>query len=136
MHIGFKDITDVIKKHTGEDSESGDKPQKSKDARAFELFLYGGTFVAIELELSAEKVEELYAQYWRLSNLYNLEIQYHEAEHSLSLLLRLHSILKDRSITKDKDISDLELANCAACSTNSVNSYRTEIKKEGSFVLL
>jgi transposase len=37
VHIGFKDITDVIKKHTGEDSESGDKPQKSKDARAFNV---------------------------------------------------------------------------------------------------
>lgn len=37
---------------------------------------------------------------------------YHEAEYSLSLLLRLHNILKDKRITKDKDISDLiELAN-------------------------
>jgi hypothetical protein len=41
-----------------------------------------------------------------------LEILYHEAEYSLSLLLRLHSILKDKRITKDKDISDLiELTN-------------------------
>ena len=37
---------------------------------------------------------------------------YHETEYSLSLLLRLHNTLKDRRITKDKDISDLiELAN-------------------------
>ncbi len=37
---------------------------------------------------------------------------YHEAEYSLSLLLLLHNILKDKRITKDKDISDLiELAN-------------------------
>ena len=39
-HMSFKDIADVIKKHTGEDSNSGDK-SKSKDARAFELFLKG-----------------------------------------------------------------------------------------------
>ena len=33
-------------------------------------------------------------------------------EYSLSLLLRLHNILKDKRITKDKDISDLiEIAN-------------------------
>ena len=51
-------------------------------------------------------------RYWRLSKLDNLEILYHEAEYSLSLLLRLHSVLKDKRITKDKDISDLiELAN-------------------------
>ena len=51
-------------------------------------------------------------RYWRLSKLDNLEILYHEAEYSLSLLLRLHNILKHKRITKDKDISDLiELGN-------------------------
>ena len=113
-HMGFKDIADVIKKHTGEDTDSVDKPQKSKDARAFELFLQGkqSVEVAIELDMPADKVEELHVQYWRLSKLDNLEILYHEAEYSLSLLLRLHNILRDKRITKDKDISDLiELAN-------------------------
>ena len=67
--------------------------------------------VAIELDMPADKIEELHVQYWRLSKLDNLEILYHEAEYSLSLLLRLHNILKDKRITKDKDISDLiELA--------------------------
>jgi hypothetical protein len=61
--------------------------------------------------MSVDEVEELHVQYWRLSKLDNLEILYHETEYSLSLLLRLHNILKDKRITKDKDISDLiELA--------------------------
>ena len=92
---------------------SVDKSEKSKDARAFELFLQGkqSVEVAIELDMPADKVEELHIQYWRLSKLDNLEILYHEAEYSLSLLLRLHNILKDKRITKDKDICDLiELA--------------------------
>jgi hypothetical protein len=112
-HMGFKDIADVIRKHTGEDSNLVYKPEKSKEARAFELFLQGkqSVEVAIELDMPADKVEELHIQYWRLSKLDNLEILYHEAEYSLSLLLRLHDILKDKRITKDKDISDLiELA--------------------------
>src|SRR5688500_5977441 len=112
-HMGFKDIADVIRKHTGEDSNLVDKPEKSKDTLAFELFLQGkqSVEVAIELDMPADKVEELHVQYWRLSKLDNLEILYHEAEYSLSLLLRLHNILKDKRITKDKDISDLiELA--------------------------
>ncbi|MGC1135013.1 MAG: hypothetical protein WA941_19445 [Nitrososphaeraceae archaeon] len=47
----------------------------------------------------------------RLSKLDNLEILYNEAEYSLSLLLQLYNILKNKRITKDKDISDLiELA--------------------------
>ena len=76
---------------------------------AFELFLEGkqSVEVAIELDMPADKVEELHVQYWRLSKLDNLEILYHEAEYSLSLLLRLHGLLKDKRTTKDKDISDL-----------------------------
>jgi hypothetical protein len=102
--MSFKDIADVINEYTGEDIRVN-KPGKSKDARAFELFLQGkqSVEVAIELDMPADQVEELHAQYWRLSKLDSLEILYHEAEYSLSLLLRLHNVLKDR-ITKDKDI--------------------------------
>jgi hypothetical protein len=109
VRMSFKDIADVINEYVGED-----KPARSKDARAFELFLQGkqSVEVAIELDMPADKVEELHVQYWRLSKLDNLKILYHEAEYSLSLLLRLHNILKDRRITKDKDIRELiELAN-------------------------
>jgi hypothetical protein len=92
VHMSFKDIADVIRIHTGEDSNLVDKPQKSKDTLAFELFLQGkqSVEVAIELDMPADKVEELHAQYWRLSKLDNLEILYHEAEYSLSRLHRLH----------------------------------------------
>jgi hypothetical protein len=113
VHMSFKDIANVINEYTGEDIQVN-KPEKSKDAQAFELFLQGkqSVEVAIELDMPADKVEELHIQYWRLSKLDNLEILYHEAEYSLSLLLQLHNVLKDKRITKDKDISDLiELAN-------------------------
>jgi transposase len=113
VHMSFKDIADVINEYTGEDIRVN-KAGKSKDARAFELFLQGkqSVEVAIELDIPADQVEELHVQYWRLSKLDNLEILYHEAEYSLSLLLRLYNVLKDKRITKDKDISDLiELAN-------------------------
>ena len=113
VHMSFKDLADIIREYTGEDKQVN-KPEKSKDARAFELFLQGkqSVEVAIELDMPADKVEELHVQYWRLSKLDNLELLYHEAEYSLSLLLRLHNTLKDKRITKDKDISDLiELAN-------------------------
>jgi hypothetical protein len=113
VHMSFKDIADIINEYIGEDVLVN-KPEKSKDARAFELFLQGkqSVEVAIELDMPADKVEELHVQYWRLSKLDNLEMLYHEAEYSLSLLLRLHNVLKDKRITNYKDISDLiELAN-------------------------
>jgi hypothetical protein len=113
VHMSFKDIADIINEYTGEDKQVN-KPEKSKDSRAFELFLQGkqSVEVAIELDMPADKLEELHVQYWKLSKLDNLEILYHEAEYSLSLLLRLHNILKDKRITKNEDIYDLiELAN-------------------------
>jgi transposase len=119
VHMSFKDIADIINEYTGEDKKIN-KTEKSKDARAFELFLQGkqSVEVAIELDMPADKVEELHVQYWRLSNLDDLEILYHEAEYSLSLLLQLYSILKDKRITKDKYISenyqilDIDLTRC------------------------
>jgi hypothetical protein len=112
-HMSFKDIADIINEHTGEDM-TFNKPEKSKDSRAFELFLQGkqSVEVAIELDMPADKVEELQVQYWRLSKLDDLEELYYEAGYSLSLLLQLHDILKNKRITKDKDISEIiDLAN-------------------------
>jgi hypothetical protein len=108
-HMSFKDIANVIRKHTGEDSDSVDILEKSKAARAFGLFLQGkqSVEVAIELDMSADEVEELHVQYWRLSKLDDVETLYHEAKYSLSLLLQLFRVLKDMRITKDKDIHDL-----------------------------
>jgi hypothetical protein len=51
VHMGFKDIADVIKKHTGEDGSLVNKPMKSKDARAFELFLQGKQSIEVAIEL-------------------------------------------------------------------------------------
>ena len=64
VHMSFKDIANVIRKHTGEDTDPVDKPQKSKDAQAFELFLQGkqSVEVAIELDMTADRVEELHVQ--------------------------------------------------------------------------
>jgi hypothetical protein len=113
VHMSFKDIADIINEYTGEDKQHN-KPEKSKDARAFELFLQGkqSVEVAIELDMPADHVEELQVQYWRLSKLDDLEELYHEAGYSLPFLLRLHNILMDKRITNDKDIHELiELAN-------------------------
>jgi transposase len=113
VHMSFKDMADIINEYTGEDKQVN-KPEKSKDSRAFELFLQHkqSVEVAIELDMRADRVEELHVQYWTLSKLDDLELLYHEAKYSLSLLLQLHEILKEKRITKDKDISKLiDLAN-------------------------
>ena len=64
VHMGFKDIANIINEYTGEDIRVN-KPEKSKDARAFELFLQGkqSVEVAIELDMPADMVEELHVQY-------------------------------------------------------------------------
>ena len=51
VHMSLKDIASIIKKHTGEDSDSIDKPEESKDSHAFELFLQGKQSVEVAIEL-------------------------------------------------------------------------------------
>jgi hypothetical protein len=144
VHMSFKDIADIINEHVGEDIRVN-KPEKSKDAQVFELFLQGkqSVEVAIELDMPADNVEELHVQYWRLSKLDDLEELYFEAGYSLLLLLRLHEVLKDNRLTKDKDIRELidlanhglpdirnrfeELLNQVAALENEKNSLSTEI---------
>ena len=45
VRMSFKDIADVINEYTGDN-----KPEKSKDARAFELFLQGKQSVEVAIE--------------------------------------------------------------------------------------
>jgi hypothetical protein len=82
VHMSFKHIADIINEYTGEDKQVN-KPEKSRDSRAFELLLQGkqSVEVAIELDMPADKVEELHVQYWRLLNLDNLETLYHETKY-------------------------------------------------------
>ena len=56
VHMSFKDIADIINEYTGEDKQVN-KSEKSKDSRAFELFLQGkqSVEVAIELDMPADK---------------------------------------------------------------------------------
>lgn len=58
--MSFKDIADIINKYTGEDKQVN-KPERSKDSRAFELFLQGkqSVEVAIELDIPADKEQLL-----------------------------------------------------------------------------
>lgn len=69
VHMSFKDIADIINEYTG-DAKQVNRPEKSKDTRAFELFLQGkqSVEVAIELDMPADKVEELRVQYWDYQN--------------------------------------------------------------------
>jgi cytidylate kinase len=50
VHMSFKDIADVINEHIGEDVRVN-KPAKSKDAQAFELFMQGKQSVEVAIEL-------------------------------------------------------------------------------------
>ena len=64
VHMSFKDIATIIIGYTGEDKQVN-KSEKSKDSRAFELFLQGkqSVQVAIELDMPADNVKELHVQY-------------------------------------------------------------------------
>jgi hypothetical protein len=50
--MSFKDIADIINEYTDEDKQVN-KPEKSKDSRAFELFLQGNLIPLIHMDCSS-----------------------------------------------------------------------------------
>lgn len=79
---------------------------KSKSTQALSLFLQGKSpvEVAIELDISANEIEDMLQEYWVLNQLDELALVYLEIKNHLDLFLRLFHELKKSKLTNQKDI--------------------------------
>jgi transposase len=120
MHMSFRDIGSIINKwkeeaerEKGQIEEKDDIKSKSKITQAIQLFLEGKTpvEVVIALDLSADEVQAIYREYWKLKRMYKLVQIYEEAKYDLRSLLRLYKILNDLGMGEQEIIKVLELAN-------------------------
>jgi hypothetical protein len=118
MHMSFSAIGAITKKVKLEaDGERGalkedDIKSKSKFAQAMKLYseLKSPVEVAIELDLSADQVQAMYLEYWRLGGMYRLaQIYEEEVKYDLHDLLRLHRMVKGLGMEKQDIINLLEL---------------------------
>lgn len=109
VHMSFKDIGAIIRLIDGRANEeimSNDMRGKSKSAQAMYLFLHGKrpVDVAIELDLSANEIEEMQQEFWVLTKLDELALLYIEIRNHLDLFLNLFHVMKINKMINEKDI--------------------------------
>jgi hypothetical protein len=82
---------------------------KSKATQAMFLFKSGKKpiDVAIELDISANEIEDILQEYWVLNQLDELALVYYEIRHHLDLFLNLFHILRKNKSINQKDIGCL-----------------------------
>ena len=112
-HMSFSDIGKIIKRidgKTNNDDDNGiDLSNKSKAIQAFHLFKCGRKpiDVAIELDISANEIEDILQEYWVLNGLDGLALVYYEIRNHLTLFLKLFHTLKKNKSVNQRDIGRL-----------------------------
>jgi len=106
VHMSFGDIGSIIKKVNQELEPKS--MEKSQESQALKLFRKGKNpvDVVISLDLSPSKTAEIYKQFWELKGLYGLLHLFDRIKPDISLLLRVHDIMKKYDLTK-KDIINI-----------------------------
>jgi transposase len=108
-HLSFGTIGKIIRRINGLDNDeimSNDMRGKSKSTQAMNLFLHGKrpVEVAIELDLSANEIEEMQQEFWVLTKLDELALVYMEIKNHLDLFLNLFHVMKINKMINEKDI--------------------------------
>jgi DNA repair ATPase RecN len=106
VHMSFGDIGSITRKEN-EDKEPKSK-EKSQESQALKLFRNGKNpvDVAIILDLSPSKAEDIYKEFWKLRGLYKLHDFYELVKHDISLLVKVHDSVKKYDFDK-KDIINI-----------------------------
>jgi hypothetical protein len=111
VHMSFSNIGSIIRKIEGQDEEvkTKDIKNKSKDTQALFLFSSGKKpiDVAIELDISANEIEDIMQEYWVLNQLDELALVYLEVKNCLTLFLRLFHTMKKNKLINQKDIQTI-----------------------------
>jgi hypothetical protein len=104
--ISLRDIGPILKK-------SGIEQSLSLSSQAYKLFSErkSPNEVAIALNIREPEVTQLYREYWRLSQIYELNQIYEETKGNFSYLLELYRQMKTAGMTVAHIISLLRIAN-------------------------
>ena len=106
VHMSFGDIGSITKKLNG--NLEPKRKEISKESQALKLFRKGKNpvDVAISLDVSASKAAGIYKQFWKLRGLYKLLQLYELVKSDISLLVKVHDIVKKYNLEK-KDIINI-----------------------------
>jgi len=106
VHMSFSDIGSITK-NLKEKLETKRK-EISIESQALKLFRKrrNPVDVAILLDLPPSKAAGIYKQFWKLRGLYNLLYLYEQVKPDISLLVKVHDVVKKYNLTK-KDIINI-----------------------------
>src|ERR687890_443591 len=106
---GLKEGQDTTMEKQGQDEQQ----QLSLSAQAYKLFSEGKTplQVSIALNLRESEATQFYKEYWKLNQLYNLNMVYEEIKGDIEPLLRLYKLSKAKGIGLKQVVNLLEIAN-------------------------
>jgi hypothetical protein len=111
IHMSFRDIGAITKKHKKEIERKNEPPKerthnkpKSKVTQAVKLFSEGKNLVdvAIALDLPPDKVQDMHRQFLQLKNMDELVKVYDEIQNYLSSFLELFRIFHDRGLGRSE----------------------------------
>lgn len=106
VHMSFSNIGSIIKKINEEIEPKS--LANSQESQALKLFRKGKdpVDVVISLDISPSKTAEIYKQFWELKGLYGLLNLYERIKPDISILVKVHDIVKRYDLTK-KDIINI-----------------------------
>ena len=143
VHMSFGDIGAIIKEYNDEQSHQNDLENSdvSEETKAMRLFFEGKApiEVKIELNISTEKVETYYKNYWRLKRLNQLCRHYeNEIKDNLPSFLELFKQVKKLGMS-DKHIAEalrdkIQLPLITMVVNNKKSELKSLISKKGILI--
>jgi len=117
--ISPRDIGIILNKEVKEEKTEGSKEEQpevehlSLPTQSYKLFCGGKTplEVAIELNLRESEATEFYKEYWKLNQLYNLNMVYEEVEDDIGYFVKLYKLSKAKRMNVQKVVNLLKIAN-------------------------
>src|SRR5918995_3248489 len=96
-----------------EESKEQEQRQLSISAQAYKLFSDRKTplEVAIALNLRESEATKFYKEYWKLKQLYNLNMVYEETKGDIEYFLKLHKLSKAKGMGVKQVVNLLQIAN-------------------------
>ena len=111
--IEAKKTIEGSKEEQDDSKENQRQQQLSLSAQAYKFFSEGKTplEIAIALNLEESEATKFYREYWKLKQLYNLNIVYEEVKDDIAPFLKLYKLAKAKGMDVEQIVNLLKIAN-------------------------
>ena len=117
--------SEASKEEQDDSKENQRQQQLSLSAQAYKFFSEGKTplEIAIALNLEESEATKFYREYWKLKQLYNLNIVYEEVKDDIAPFLKLYKLAKAKGMDVEQIVNLLAIVN------NDLPAIEEQLKK-------